>query len=245
MSISGTRIGIEVPVKRYDTERQFRLSTSKLRMTPENFPEVVPGPATPAVAIADTPDDPLRRPQRADAQRNRQRVLDAAFEVFAVEGADAAMDSIARRACVGVGTVYRHFATKEALIEALVQVRFEDMRDHATLALERDDAWAAIVDLFEHAASLQARDRVFAEMNDPRLIPGVAPVLEELLACWAKLIARAKAQGTMREDFEAEDIPCVMCGLANVVMSASSEARWRRYLDILINGLRADALTAH
>jgi AcrR family transcriptional regulator len=214
-------------------------------MTPENFPEVVPGPATSAVAIPAAPDDPSRRPQRADAQRNRQRVLDAAFEVFAVEGADASMDSIAGRAGVGVGTLYRHFATKEALIEALVQVRFEEMRDQVELALERDDAWAAIVGLFEHAASLDARDRIFAEMNDPRLIPGVAPVLDAMLVGWAKLIARAKAQGTLREDFEAEDIPCVMCGLANVVMTASSEARWRRYLDILINGLRADALTAH
>jgi AcrR family transcriptional regulator len=200
-------------------------------MGPENLSEVAPA-----------------RAQRADAQRNRQRVLDAAFDVFAVEGAEAPMDSVARRAGVGVGTVYRHFATKEALIEALVQVRFEEMHDRVEQALERDDdAWAAIVELFEHAASLHARDRIFAEMNDPRQIPGVAPVLEELLAGWAKLIARAKAQGTLRADFEADDIPCVMCGLANVVMSASSETHWRRYLSILIAGLRAehaDVLTA-
>jgi AcrR family transcriptional regulator len=197
-------------------------------MGPENLSQVVPA-----------------RAQRADAQRNRQRVLDSAFEVFAVEGAEAPMDSIARRAGVGVGTVYRHFATKEALIEALVQVRFEEMRDRVDEAVERDDdAWAAIVGLFEHAASLHARDRIFAEMNDPRQIPGVAPVLEELHVGWGKLIARAKAQGTLRQDFEADDIPCVMCGLANVVMSASSEAHWRRYLDILIVGLRAEQSAA-
>jgi hypothetical protein len=71
-------------------------------------------------------------------------------------------------------------------------------------------------------------------------MPGVAPVLEELLVGWAELIARAKAQGTLRQDFEANDIPCVMCGLANVVMTASSEVSWRRYLNILIAGLRAE-----
>jgi AcrR family transcriptional regulator len=217
------------------------------RMTPEKLLEVAPGPATAAPERPATADDPACRPRRADAQRNRQRVLDAAFEVFAAEGEDASMDAIARRACVGVGTVYRHFSTKEALIEALVQVRFEEMLARVEAAVERDDdAWAAIVELFNHAASLDARDRIFAQMNDPRQIPGVAPVLEQLLVGWGTLIARAKAQGTLRQDFGADDIPCVMCGLANVVMSASSEAHWRRYLDILLAGLRAvraDALT--
>jgi AcrR family transcriptional regulator len=213
-------------------------------MTPENLLEVAPGYATPAVKSVSPADHPSCRPLRADAQRNRQRVLDAAFEVFAVEGGDAAMEAIARRACVGVGTVYRHFATKEALIEALVQVRFEDMLCRVEQALERDDdPWAAIVELFNHAASLQSRDRIFAEMNDPHQIPGVAPVLAQLLVGWEKLIARAKAQGTLREDFEADDIPCVMCGLANVVMSARSEAHWRRYLSILLSGLRAETPT--
>lgn len=202
-------------------------------MTPENLVQAAESPS-PA-------SDPSCRPQRADAQRNRQRVLDAAFEIFAVEGEDAAMDAIARRAGVGVGTVYRHFATKEALIEALVQVRFEEMLDRVERALERDDdPWAAIVELFNHAASLQSRDRIFAEMNDPRQIPGVAPVLDRLLVGWGELIARAKAQGTLRDDFEADDLPCLMCGLGNVVMSASSEAHWRRYLNILLAGLRAE-----
>jgi AcrR family transcriptional regulator len=216
-------------------------------MGPQNLSEVAPGPKAGAVAIPPPLDDPSHRPQRADAQRNRRRVLDAAFEVFAVEGADAAMDAIARRAGVGVGTVYRHFATKEALIDALIQVRFEEMRDRIGEELERDDPWASIVAMFELAASIHARDRVFAEMTDPRQMPGVAPVLEELLLSWAELIARAKAQGTLRQDFEAGDIPCVMCGLANVVMTAGSEESWRRYLDILIAGLRAErapALTA-
>jgi hypothetical protein len=128
-------------------------------------------------------------------------------------------------------------------------VRFEEMLRRVEQALERDDdPWASIVELFNHAASLHARDRIFAEMNDPRQIPGVAPVLEELLVGWGKLIARAKAQGTLRDDFEADDIPYVMCGLANVVMSAGSETHWRRYLNILLAGLRAesaDALTVH
>jgi AcrR family transcriptional regulator len=182
----------------------------------------------------------LQRPLRADAQRNRRRVLDAAVEVFAEQGVDAGMEAIASRAGVGVGTVYRHFATKEALIEALVAVRFEEMRSNLEQAVDRPDAWEAIVDVFEGCATLQSRDQIFAEMNDPREIPCVAPIIDDLLVSWAKLIERAQSQGTLREDFEAADIPCMMCGLANVVMSARSEADWRRYLQIMLAGLHTD-----
>lgn len=179
------------------------------------------------------------RPMRADAQRNRRRVLDAALEAFAEQGLDAQMEEIARRAGVGVGTVYRHFATKEALIEGLVQARFDRMLALTEAARERDDAWEAIVGLFTEAAELHAHDRVFAEISDdPRNIPGLAPVLDALLVAWQQLIDRAQAQGTVRADFSSADIPGLMCGLASVVLSARREADWRRYLAFMLDGLR-------
>src|SRR3954451_3064354 len=81
------------------------------------------------------------RPLRADARRNRERILKAARAVFADKGIDAQIDDVAKRAKVGVGTVYRHFPTKEALRDALVRERFEEIAGYAREALEREDAW--------------------------------------------------------------------------------------------------------
>src|SRR5918996_6567887 len=83
------------------------------------------------------------KPLRADARRNRERVLKAARAVFADQGIDAQIDDVAKRAKVGVGTVYRHFPTKEALVDAIVRERFEELAGYAQEALERADAWEA------------------------------------------------------------------------------------------------------
>jgi hypothetical protein len=123
-------------------------------------------------------------------------------------------------------------------------MRFEEMRETIEQALDREDAWEAIVHVFEHAASLQSHDRICAEMNDPREIPCVAPIIDDLLVSWAKLIDRGHRQGMLRADFEARDIPSMMCGLANVVLSARSEDDWRRYLQIMLAGLRAEPVAA-
>jgi AcrR family transcriptional regulator len=204
---------------------------------PETTSELASGQAEQALARALA--DAAARPMRADAQRNRARVLDAAREVFAQQGVDAGMEAIAQRASVGVGTVYRHFATKEALIEALIEVRFAEMRDALERALEAPDAWEAMTGYLEHAASLAAADQIYGEMNDPREIPCVAPIIEQMLGLWAKLIERAQEQGKLRNDFDARDIPAIMCGLCNVSMTARTEADWRRYLEIVVTGLRA------
>ena len=83
------------------------------------------------------------RPLRADARRNRERILKAARAVFAEQGTHSQIDDVARRAKVGVGTVYRHFPTKEALLEALLRERFEEIAGYAREALQRADAWMA------------------------------------------------------------------------------------------------------
>src|SRR5512132_3777585 len=90
---------------------------------------------------------PLARPLRADARRNRERILKAAGAVFADRGIDAQMDDVARRAKVGVGTVYRHFPTKEALLEALVRNRFAEIAAIAEDALRHEDGWDGFCEL--------------------------------------------------------------------------------------------------
>ncbi len=98
---------------------------------------------------------PGEQPLRADARRNREKVLAAARAVFSEHGRDAQMDDVARRAGVGVGTVYRHFPTKEALIEALMVAAFETIAEAAEAALEIEDPWEA----FTIAAVDGRRDR--------------------------------------------------------------------------------------
>src|SRR3954465_2303509 len=101
------------------------------------------------------------RPLRADARRNRERVITAAGAVFAEHGRDAQMDDVAKRAGVGVGTVYRHFPTKEALIEALAMDRFERILAAGREALLNPDAWAAFSGALWAGAALTASDRSF------------------------------------------------------------------------------------
>src|ERR671910_2175082 len=106
---------------------------------------------------------PAAKPLRADARRNRERILKAARAVFGDHGIDAQIDDVAKRAKVGVGTVYRHFPTKEALLDALVRERFEEIAGYAREALERDDAWDGFCELIWRAAERNAADLAFCE----------------------------------------------------------------------------------
>ena len=102
--------------------------------------------------------------ERADARRNREKVLEAARAVFSEQGRDAQMDDVARRAGVGVGTVYRHFPTKEALIEALMVAAFETIAAAAEEALEIEDPWEAFASVCWRGAETMAADRALSEV---------------------------------------------------------------------------------
>jgi AcrR family transcriptional regulator len=104
------------------------------------------------------------RPLRADARRNREKVLEAVRAVFSEQGRDAQMDDVARRAGVGVGTVYRHFPTKEALIEALMVSAFETIAAAAEAALEVEDPWEAFTSVLWQGAETMAGDRALSKV---------------------------------------------------------------------------------
>jgi len=178
------------------------------------------------------------RPLRADARRNRERILEAAKSVFADQGADAQIDDVARRAKVGVGTVYRHFPTKDALLDALVRQRFDQITQLADAALERDDAWDAFRDLVWRSAELNALDRGFCDAIAHHDQSAVA-VECGLTGRVAELMARAQADGTMRADASTEDIGVMMVGLGSVVRTIPAPAAWRRYVTLMLDGLRA------
>jgi AcrR family transcriptional regulator len=178
------------------------------------------------------------RPLRADARRNRERILKAARAVFADRGVEAQIDDVARKAKVGVGTVYRHFPTKEALRDALVHERFEAVAGIAVEELAREDAWEGFCNLVWRASERNADDRAFCEVvafSDP------SRIVEEtgLAASIETLMARAKEQGRMRTDATLLDVAMMMCGGSSVMRMHPDPAHWRRYLTVMLDGLRA------
>src|ERR1044071_6862695 len=124
------------------------------------------------------------RPLRADARRSRERVVTAAAVVFAENGRDAQMDDVARRAGVGVGTVYRHFPTKEALIEALMVATFRSIASEAERALEIEDPWEAFATVLWHGAEAMTADRAMSEVfaSIPGVVESAIPTIEGLTA---------------------------------------------------------------
>jgi AcrR family transcriptional regulator len=187
------------------------------------------------------------RPLRADARRNRERVLTAAQVVFAEHGHDAQMDDVAKRAGVGVGTVYRHFPTKEALIEALAVDRFEKILAVGKAALERDDPWEALTEAVWQGAALTASDRSFTEIVGE--MQGPMPLAEELQRemndTYGELMRRAQASGDLRPDLVLDDIPMFMCGIGlGARKTHSCPDAWRRHVAIVIDGLRASSASS-
>jgi AcrR family transcriptional regulator len=184
------------------------------------------------------------RPLRADARRNRARVLAAARQVFAEQGRDAQIDDVARRADVGVGTVYRHFPTKDALLDALTDQLFDVVAAHARDMLALDDPWDAFQRALWFGAEKTAGDRAFAEIlaASSYLPPRTSPGKEDLRLTIGEIMRRAKAAGQMRPDVEFEDITVVMCGIGSASgMPHPSPEAWRRHLTIILDGLRAEA----
>ena len=183
------------------------------------------------------------RPQRADARRNRVRVLDAARECFAGAGLDTAMEDVARCAGVGMGTVYRHFPTKEALVQALVAERFEQFARYAAEALDEADPWQALTGFMRRCARLQADDRALSAIltRMPSAMAAGAANQTELTGHLAELVGRAQAAGAVRADVGWEDVPMIMCGVGGQVQSAGAggPGDWERHLALVLDGLRA------
>jgi AcrR family transcriptional regulator len=187
------------------------------------------------------------KPLRADARRNHRKVLKAARAVFAEQGRDAQIDDVARRADVGVGTVYRHFPTKEALLDALSDEQFELIAAHARDALERhDDPWEAFLDVAWFGGEKNASDRAFTEIMAARREgpERTTRAKQELYEAMVELIRRCQTAGSMRPDVIVEDIPPLMCGVGTATsMPHPVPEAWRRHLGILLDGLRAEAVS--
>lgn len=175
---------------------------------------------------------------RADAVRNRRKILATAEDMFAREGLAVSVDDIARRADVGIGTLYRHFPTKDALVAAIVIARIERVAERAEQLAAAPAPGAALIELVEHmvAESATKRDLVDAlggtEWFETAAVEAVRGRYRRALA---KLLARAQDAGAIRTDVTATDLTSIVKGL----FSANLDARARsRLLRILIDGLR-------
>ena len=178
------------------------------------------------------------RSQRADARRNRERVIAAAKVCMAREGLDAQIEDIARAAGVGVGTVYRHFHTKDELVEALAAERFQRLRELAREALAQADPWKAFAGFMRASARIQSQDRALSEVfvSRPETMARAAASVG-MLDLVAELLRRAQAAGVVREDAEPRDVPMIMCALAGTCRNPHSAPD--RYIAIALDGLRA------
>ena len=205
-----------------------------------------------------------QRTLRADARRNRERILSSGRELFtagmnsalyvapivvnqhdrelfAREGPEAQMDEIAAHAGVGIGTVYRHFPTKEALLTEMVRVRFQEFAEVAVLAEDIVDPLEALETIMRRSAEAVEGDTGFqlAMMGSNQLEwEGIEEQKAALAEVVTRVISRAVAAGAVRDDFSFDDFAMVMCGTTATMYFKPGSADWRRYLDLMLQGVR-------
>jgi AcrR family transcriptional regulator len=183
-----------------------------------------------------------QRTLRADARRNRERIMSSGRKLFAREGPEAQMDEIAAHAGVGIGTVYRHFPTKEALLTEMVRVRFQEFAEIATLAEDTIDPREALETVMYRSAEAVEGDMGFqlAMMGSNQLEwEGIEEQKAALAAVLTRIIRRAVDAGVVREDFTFEDFGMLMCGITSTMYYKPGIADWRRHLAIILHGVCA------
>jgi AcrR family transcriptional regulator len=182
------------------------------------------------------------RPLRRDAERNRQRILKAASEVFTEYGLEVSLDQVARQAGVGVGTVYRRFRTKEELVEALFEDRIDAIAAVAERAAREPDPWTGLASFMEQMAEMLAGDLglrqmlMFATYGQDR----VAYARQRNAPLVQRLVERAQAAGQVRPDLTLTDIPFLVFVLTEAAQIArpTRPDLWRRYLPLILDGMR-------
>jgi AcrR family transcriptional regulator len=186
--------------------------------------------------------DAVTAPLRADAERNRQRLLAAAKDMFATRGLDVTLDDVARHAGVGTGTAYRRFPNKDALIDALMVDRIGELGTIAEDCLEHADPWAGLTGYFERALALQAADRGLKDVlfSSGRGRERSVQARRALGPVVTKLVKRAIEAGAVRSDIATSDVP-VINFMLNTVVDFGRDVEpdlYKRYLAIVLDGLR-------
>jgi AcrR family transcriptional regulator len=181
---------------------------------------------------------------RADAERNRRRIVDAAKVVFGEQGLDAPLEEVARRAGVGIATLYRRYPTREGLVVACFKDRLDEYSAALDVALASPDAWTGFCNFVERACGMQAADR-----GTQDLLTTAFPTAREVevqraqgYERFAELVRRAQHEGALRPDFVTEDFVLLLMANAGIVRATREVApdAWRRFVALMVDGLRAE-----
>ena len=185
---------------------------------------------------------PEERRLRADARRNRERILESARVVFSECGGDAQIDDVARRAGVGVGTVYRHFPTKEALMVELVRQKFRVMTARARETLEQGgEPFQRLTAMMRANAEDVRRDAAMQQTLagfDEEIWAQAEPERDELISLTGELVQSARRAGTIRSDATPYDVAMLMSGLCVSMVHGGVGFDWERHLELVIDALR-------
>jgi len=181
------------------------------------------------------------RPLRADAERNRQRIIAAARTLFAERGVDVSVEDIAAAAGVGIGTFYRRFPDRESLVEAIFESKLERVAQSAREALEIEDPWEAFRTFVIGVARMHARDRGLKDvlLCSERGRERVAAVRAVIQPLARELLERAQAAGALREDVTPFDVPMIqhaVSAIADMTRDVSPDY-FERILTLLVDGL--------
>jgi AcrR family transcriptional regulator len=185
------------------------------------------------------------RPLRRDAQRNRDAILAAARQVFCDHGLEAPLEEIARRAGVGIGTLYRRFPSRVELLDAVLADTVQAHVDAAERALAMEDPWDGFAHYLEETCRLQAADRGLNDAMGMRFQGATAmeAAKARLFDVVAQVVDRAQQSGQLRADLTLEDLAFVSWANTRILpacRAAGVPDAWRRHLGILLNGFRAD-----
>jgi AcrR family transcriptional regulator len=184
---------------------------------------------------------PSDRALRADAQRNRQRIVEAAGAVFAERGLLVPLEEIADRAGVGIATLYRRFPVREELVAAVFDVKLLEVTAAAEKALQSRDPWTGFCEFVEQTCAMQAADRGFADVITMRLPTALQANRGPAYQATADLIRRTQEAGALREDFVPEDLLLLLMAIVGVIQVTRDGAphAWRRLVAFVLEGWRA------
>jgi AcrR family transcriptional regulator len=190
------------------------------------------------MSTTEAPTELLTRPKRADARRNYEKVLAAAREAFAEGGEATSLEEIARRAEVGIGTLYRHFPNRQALLEALYVNEVEELARSAE-RLDGEDPWEALNGWFERLITYLATKRALAAELTNYLAPD-APLFQtcraSLFASGEPLLKRAQDAGVVRRDVDFSDVLHMVAGISKLPTADSKQVE--HILRVALDGLR-------
>jgi AcrR family transcriptional regulator len=181
------------------------------------------------------------RPLRADAQRNRDRLLEVAVRAFSRDGPEVTLDAIAKAAGVGIGTLYRHFPTREALVEAAYRSELDRLCDAAADLLETGPADAALRNWMDRFVDYMTTKRGMADALRAVIASGGNPYEHSrtrLVAAMTKLLSAGAAAGTIRDDVDPADVFASLGGVSLISGEPAQRDQARRLLDLLMDGLR-------